>query len=359
MKRPAASEDQGDDLGLASKRHRSSGRPANIRFILQSKNAGAIIGKGGANINRLRKDYKANVTVPDCPGPERILTVVADLDSAGEILLDIIPKLEVNPQNHSMNYECEMRMLIHQSHTGCVIGRGGQRIKELREKYGAKIKVFTSNCPNSTERVAQIIGSPDGVVNCIKEITDAINDAPVKGPSQLYDPHNYDTFYAAEYGGYEETGGRGMRGQGGHRGRGGGPPRSWGDDHVNDYEQFLPPEHGRGLAQGPRGGGGNRGMRGGGGGGMYGGYGQGGRQDRAQMAPPQMSNERNMWGSGGGGYEEESFGGAQSGGGAQEARGPLIGYPTGAMGNKGANGRGMEYSGGSDGGNWGNKQTFY
>ena len=63
-----------------------------------SQEAGAIIGKGGANINHLRKDvsmaravlshywtvsslchdhandrtqYKSTVTIPDCPGPER------------------------------------------------------------------------------------------------------------------------------------------------------------------------------------------------------------------------------------------------------------------------------------------------
>lgn len=32
-----------------------------------------------------------------------------------------------------MDFDCELRMLLHQSHAGCLIGKGGSRIKELRE----------------------------------------------------------------------------------------------------------------------------------------------------------------------------------------------------------------------------------
>lgn len=32
-----------------------------------------------------------------------------------------------------MDFDCELRILIHQSQAGCVIGRAGFKIKELRE----------------------------------------------------------------------------------------------------------------------------------------------------------------------------------------------------------------------------------
>lgn len=35
-----------------------------------------------------------------------------------------------------------MKVLVHESHAGAVIGRGGSRIKELREKTGAQLKVL-------------------------------------------------------------------------------------------------------------------------------------------------------------------------------------------------------------------------
>lgn len=57
-------EPSDDGLGdgeAPNKRPRNSGggRAVDVRFLLQSRNAGAIIGKGGANINSLRKEVSA------------------------------------------------------------------------------------------------------------------------------------------------------------------------------------------------------------------------------------------------------------------------------------------------------------
>lgn len=46
--------------------------------------------------------------------------------------------------------DSELRVLVHESHAGAIIGRGGSRIKELREKSGAQLKV------NRPLRVADI-----------------------------------------------------------------------------------------------------------------------------------------------------------------------------------------------------------
>ncbi|KAK2141732.1 hypothetical protein LSH36_1051g00023 [Paralvinella palmiformis] len=58
MKRPR-DEDHSDMDGGNSKRlkkARGEGPFVELRFLMQSKNAGAIIGKGGSNIKRLRQD---------------------------------------------------------------------------------------------------------------------------------------------------------------------------------------------------------------------------------------------------------------------------------------------------------------
>ena len=62
------------------KRHR--GDKFEARMMIPSKVAGSIIGKGGANIQKLRADNSANVRVPDCPGPERVMTILADTSAA-------------------------------------------------------------------------------------------------------------------------------------------------------------------------------------------------------------------------------------------------------------------------------------
>lgn len=247
-----------------------------IRVLIPSKVAGSIIGKGGNNIARLRADFTSKVLVPDCPGPERVLTVIATLENAVKVVGEILPNLEDefggrrrprdndggddNGDAGGSGGEVDVRVLVHQSQAGCIIGKGGGIVKQLREKTGARIKIYSNCCPESTDRVVQINGRPEVATDCVKEVIELIlAQAPIKGPDTQYDPNNYDDYYAEEYGGYGAGvgrggggGGGGMRGDQGRAGGGGG---------------------GRYAPRGPPMGGGPRGFGGG-----YGG-GQAGRRD--------------------------------------------------------------------------------
>lgn len=294
MKRPLDDE---EDRGFSDdppKRRRGEGPRVEFRLLLQSKNAGAIIGKGGTNIKRLRVDFKASVTVPDSNGPERVLTISAELGTVLEILMDIIPSLEDYKNKHG-EYDCEIRMIVHQSQAGCIIGRAGFKIKELREKTGANIKVYSTCCPNSTDRIVGITGTRKVVVGCSEMIIELLQSAPPKGPIQPYDPSYYDEFAAPEYGGYISSESRSSKGL--PRGSvAPGPPMRGGmrGGRMGGMDDFGAMggmgggfgggmRGGRGGAFGGRGGMGN--MRGGGmgmGGGMGGGFrgmGEGGMGD--------------------------------------------------------------------------------
>ncbi|KAM3960352.1 LOW QUALITY PROTEIN: heterogeneous nuclear ribonucleoprotein K-like [Aphomia sociella] len=214
MKRDA----YGDD-GPMQKRQRHT--DDEVTFLIPSKVAGSIIGKGGANISKLRNQYKASITVPDCPGPERVLSITAsDIDTILEIVKEILPNLaDGGPKGN--NDDLDVRLLIHQSRAGCVIGKAGSKIKELREKTGARLKIFSNHAPQSTERVVQLVGKADAAAAGVREVLELIRQVPIKGVVQNYDPHNYDDFYADEYGGFGGGGGGG----GGRGGRGGPAPR--------------------------------------------------------------------------------------------------------------------------------------
>ncbi|XP_030921503.1 heterogeneous nuclear ribonucleoprotein K isoform X5 [Geospiza fortis] len=221
-KRPA--EDLEEEQ--AFKRSRNTDEMVELRILLQSKNAGAVIGKGGKNIKALRTDYNASVSVPDSSGPERILSISADTETIGEILKKIIPTLEENTQT--------------------------------------TIKLFQECCPHSTDRVVLIGGKPDRVVECIKIILDLISESPIKGRAQPYDPNFYDETY--DYGGFtmmfDDRRGRPvgfpMRGRGGFDrmppGRGGRPmPPSRRDyDDMSPRRGPPPPPPGRGGRGGSR-----------------------------------------------------------------------------------------------------------
>uniref|UniRef100_A0A2K6TQR6 Heterogeneous nuclear ribonucleoprotein K n=1 Tax=Saimiri boliviensis boliviensis TaxID=39432 RepID=A0A2K6TQR6_SAIBB len=273
-KRPA--EDMEEEQ--AFKRSRNTDEMVELRILLQSKNAGAVIGKGGKNIKALRTD----VSIKD------ILSISADIETIGEILKKIIPTLEeglqlpsptatsqlplesdavecLNYQHYKgSDFDCELRLLIHQSLAGGIIGVKGAKIKELRENTQTTIKLFQECCPHSTDRVVLIGGKPDRVVECIKIILDLISESPIKGRAQPYDPNFYDETY--DYGGFtmmfDDRRGRPvgfpMRGRGGFDrmppGRGGRPmPPSRRDyDDMSPRRGPPPPPPGRGGRGGSR-----------------------------------------------------------------------------------------------------------
>lgn len=290
-------------VSTASKRHR--GDKFEVRLLVPSKCAGSIIGKGGQNIQKLRTEFNANIRVPDCPGPERVMTIHADTpDIVANVLDATIPVLTEEtvraggaskspggPEAGGEGGMLEARLLIHQSIVGGIIGRAGFKIKEIRDASGANIKVYQTCAPQSTDRCVAIQGALQKVVLALKEVFEVINNTEIKGADQPYDPINFDGYYASEYGGLgtemDVYGGpqRGMAGM--NRGGGGGGMR--GGFMGGPPGAFGPP--GRGGGSGGRGGFNNRGGYDDGYGGNRGGYGG------------NRGGQRGGAGGGGGGYE--------------------------------------------------------
>ncbi|CAD6998613.1 unnamed protein product [Ceratitis capitata] len=114
-----------DDGPHADKRSRRN--DDQIRILIPSNIAGAVIGKGGQHIQKMRTQYKATVSVDDSQGPERTILISSDLDSTLQIVSEMLKYFEERDD------EVDVRLLIHQSLAGCVIGKGGQKIKEIRD----------------------------------------------------------------------------------------------------------------------------------------------------------------------------------------------------------------------------------
>ena len=224
---------------------RPRGDKYEVRLLIPSKVAGSIIGKAGANIQKLRSDNNASVRVPDCPGPERVMTIEADNDSTLVAVIEqSLPLMTDEAVSHRRNTgnnaagsnsneaHLEVRLLVHQSVVGGIIGKGGSKIKEIRDASGANIKVYQQAAPQSTDRCVALQGSIDKVLLAVKEVFNIVFNSEIRGMSQPYDPINFDGFYANEYGGFGsemDIGGGGPYGSrggaGGGRGRGNfGPP---------------------------------------------------------------------------------------------------------------------------------------
>ena len=116
------------------------------RLLIPSKMGGAVIGKKGCNIQQLRSDYSAMIRVPDAPGPERIMSVTCeDLEGCCCVIDAAIPYMY--EQEEDDGSPKEIRVLVNQGIVGGIIGKGGAKIKEIRESSGANIKAYQSCAP--------------------------------------------------------------------------------------------------------------------------------------------------------------------------------------------------------------------
>ncbi|VDM04988.1 unnamed protein product [Schistocephalus solidus] len=188
-----------------------------LRFLISSKvccifpgdflqTAGLIIGKRGESIKKLREeiamDRKGTILAPRAEhfgtSCETILILEGDVNSVIEIMHNTLNRVQ------NIQEDCvDVRLLVHQSQAGCIIGKGGTKIKELREQSVLKtLKVYQMLCPSSTDRVVQLVGSVSHVVSCLQAITELLEGAPPKGPRQNYDARSYDEDLAHDYGGW-------------------------------------------------------------------------------------------------------------------------------------------------------------
>ncbi|CAF3930695.1 unnamed protein product [Rotaria sp. Silwood2] len=184
------------------------------RFLIPSRDAGAIIGKGGKIIQDLRLKHQCQIQMADCEVPERVLIINGDQNDVLNCISDILSCISENHQRSNKPDHNEIRALIHQSQAGALIGKGASRIKEFREKRrillfnldNIDVKVYPQCCPGgSTERCISMRGNKDDVLRCLTEVYSVLESVPPRGSYRYYDPSTYNGHNVTDYGGYSDN----------------------------------------------------------------------------------------------------------------------------------------------------------
>uniref|UniRef100_T1KBT4 K Homology domain-containing protein n=2 Tax=Tetranychus urticae TaxID=32264 RepID=T1KBT4_TETUR len=163
-----------------------------IRLIMQGKEVGSIIGKKGDNIKKFREESGAKINISDGSCPERIVTVTGSTESILKAFSLIGRKFEEIHEpwkdGQSGTNSVTLRLIVPACQCGSLIGKGGSKIKEIREITGASIQVASEMLPNSTERTVTISGSSDSITKCIYQICCVLMESPAKGATIPYRP---------------------------------------------------------------------------------------------------------------------------------------------------------------------------
>ncbi|THV45933.1 hypothetical protein BGAL_0435g00030 [Botrytis galanthina] len=168
-----------------------------LRAIVSSKEAGVIIGKGGKNVADLRDEtgVKAGVSKVVQGVHDRVLTISGGCDSISRAY-SIVAKalLEGAPQMGmggvvSNNGTHPIKLLISHNQMGTIIGRQGLKIKHIQDVSGVRMVAQKEMLPQSTERIVEVQGNPEGIQKAIWEICKCLVDDWARGTGTvLYNP---------------------------------------------------------------------------------------------------------------------------------------------------------------------------
>ncbi|XP_007888851.1 poly(rC)-binding protein 3 isoform X4 [Callorhinchus milii] len=194
-----------------------------IRLLMHGKEVGSIIGKKGETVKKMREESGARINISEGNCPERIVTITGPTDAIFKAFAMIAFKFEEETKisstlelstsqggetvsgykvetmgkdiNNSMTNSpatskppVTLRLVVPASQCGSLIGKGGSKIKEIRESTGAQVQVAGDMLPNSTERAVTISGMPDAIIQCVKQICVVMLESPPKGATIPYRP---------------------------------------------------------------------------------------------------------------------------------------------------------------------------
>ena len=189
-----------------------------LRAIVSSKEAGVIIGKAGKNVADLRDEtgVKAGVSKVVQGVHDRILTITGGCDAiskayaiVAKALLEGAPMMGMGglvsttgthrksqPRFFSSSIAptnlapaLAIKLLISHNQMGTIIGRQGLKIKHIQDVSGVRMVAQKEMLPQSTERIVEVQGTPEGIQKAIWEICKCLIDDWERGTGTvLYNP---------------------------------------------------------------------------------------------------------------------------------------------------------------------------
>ncbi|XAR71256.1 hypothetical protein NMG60_11028437 [Bertholletia excelsa] len=188
---------RGDDRDLSS----IGSEDTVYRYLCPGKKIGSIIGRGGEIVKQLRADSKSKIrigeTVPGCD--ERIITIYSSSEETN-LFYDtddqVCPAQDALFRVHDRVVGDDFaadevpeetplvtaKLLVPSDQIGCVIGKGGQIVQNIRTETGAQVRILKDDhlprCALSSDELVQISGDAGIVRKALYQIASRLHDNP-------------------------------------------------------------------------------------------------------------------------------------------------------------------------------------
>lgn len=127
-----------------------------------------LIGKNGANINRIKEQYKVSVRIPQDSERSGLVRIEGDpkgVQLARRELIEMVQRME---------NERTKDLIVEQKYHRTIIGQKGEKIKEVRDKFPEVIINFPD--PSQKSDIVQLRGPKNEVEKCAKFLQKIIAD---------------------------------------------------------------------------------------------------------------------------------------------------------------------------------------
>ncbi|CAH8361132.1 unnamed protein product, partial [Eruca vesicaria subsp. sativa] len=214
-KRSRPHSDHDDDGGRSKRRYGGDDRDSHaidrddtvFRYLCPIKKIGSVIGRGGDIVKQLRMETRAKIkigeAVPGCD--ERVITIFSASDEtfgegeealapAQEALFRIHDRVAADVDARSEDgsegeQQVIAKMLVPSDQIGCVLGRGGQIVQNIRSETGAQIRIVKDRnmplCALSSDELIQISGEVLLVKKALHQIASRLHKNPSRTQNLL------------------------------------------------------------------------------------------------------------------------------------------------------------------------------
>ncbi|KAJ0721098.1 putative K domain-containing protein [Helianthus annuus] len=192
-----------------------------LRLVCPTENIGSVIGKGGVIIKQIRQESGAMIKVDSSAseGDDCLITVSAkeafqEPSPTIDAVLRLQPRCSEKTEREPGDAVFTTRLLVPASRIGCLIGKGGAIISEMRSLTRASIRILSKeNLPkvaSEDEEMVQITGDINVVSSALLQVTTRLR-------ANIFETSGYASSsgrYDSEFDGYGSYGGSQIGGSG-------------------------------------------------------------------------------------------------------------------------------------------------
>jgi len=176
--------------GEPAKRQRIDGSqtPAEFRVLVTNEESSVIIGRRGANAERIRAESGTILSIlktegPPNPASERVMVIKglpAQITNAINIIVSLLSQniAEKTPENPEP--QVTIKFLVHKFLAGCIIGPAGTIMQEIQNSTSARITLSNEPLPGSTEKSCSVIGAPSAVCAAAARVIEQVTSTPLR-----------------------------------------------------------------------------------------------------------------------------------------------------------------------------------